>query len=109
MFEWTRASIDFPSLLTRLPLLVLTIIIFLFLTEIRHALQLEHNISKSISWLELFKSPGNRKRMRIILAIGLFSQWSGNGLVCSPLFIYLRHTYHSNSFLGGVVLYQLGP
>ncbi|GJJ08646.1 hypothetical protein Clacol_002865 [Clathrus columnatus] len=50
-------------------------------TQIRHALQLEREISKTTTWLTLFKSPGNRKRMRIILAIGLFSQWSGNGLV----------------------------
>jgi len=50
-------------------------------TQIRHALQLEREILKTTSWLALVKSPGNRKRMRIILAIGLFSQWSGNGLV----------------------------
>jgi len=50
--------------------------------EIRHALQLEQEISATTTWFTLFKSPGNRKRMRIILAIGLFSQWSGNGLVC---------------------------
>jgi len=50
-------------------------------TQIRHALQLEHEISETTTWLTLFKSPGNRGRMRIILAIGLFSQWSGNGLV----------------------------
>ncbi|KAF8575963.1 general substrate transporter [Ramaria rubella] len=50
-------------------------------TQIRHALQLEREISKTTTWFTLFSSPGNRKRLRIILAIGLFSQWSGNGLV----------------------------
>ncbi|KZP15424.1 hypothetical protein FIBSPDRAFT_867167 [Athelia psychrophila] len=25
--------------------------------------------------------PGNRKRMRIVVALAFFSQWSGNGLV----------------------------
>lgn len=29
----------------------------------------------------LFATPGNRKRMTIILALAFFSQWSGNGLV----------------------------
>lgn len=28
----------------------------------------------------MFNTPGNRKRMRIIIAIAFFSQWSGNGL-----------------------------
>lgn len=33
------------------------------------------------AWIDLFRTPGNRRRMRIILAIALFSQWSGNGLI----------------------------
>ena len=31
--------------------------------------------------MSLFATPGNRKRMGIIIALGFFSQWSGNGLV----------------------------
>ncbi|KAG9121622.1 hypothetical protein FRC07_002355 [Ceratobasidium sp. 392] len=30
--------------------------------------------------MDLFKTPGNRKRIRIIFAIAVFSQWLGNGL-----------------------------
>ncbi|KAH9037798.1 general substrate transporter [Lactarius pseudohatsudake] len=37
-------------------------------------------ISKKVSFATLFATPGNRKRMRIILGLTLFSQWSGNGL-----------------------------
>ena len=33
------------------------------------------------SWLSLITTPGNRRRMRIIIALAIFSQWSGNGLV----------------------------
>ena len=51
------------------------------LAQIRHALRMEKELSKSSSYLTLFSTPGNRKRMRIIIALALFSQWSGNGLV----------------------------
>lgn len=71
VFEWTRERDVF----------LLYPCIERVASEIRHALQLEHEISETTTWLTLFKSPGNRGRMRIILAIGLFSQWSGNGLV----------------------------
>ncbi|CAE6536276.1 unnamed protein product [Rhizoctonia solani] len=48
--------------------------------EIREALILEKEMAGEVSYLSLFKSPGNLKRMRIIIALGFFSQWSGNGL-----------------------------
>ncbi|CAE6472985.1 unnamed protein product [Rhizoctonia solani] len=48
--------------------------------EIREALILEKEIAGEVSYLTLFKSVGNLKRMRIIIALGFFSQWSGNGL-----------------------------
>jgi len=41
----------------------------------------EERIQKAVGWLDLVKTPGMRKRMRIIIAIAFFSQWSGNGLV----------------------------
>jgi len=41
----------------------------------------EEQIQKKTGWLELVRTSGNRKRMRIIIAIAFFSQWSGNGLV----------------------------
>jgi len=41
----------------------------------------EEKIMNKTGWLELVKTPGNRRRMRIIVAIAFFSQWSGNGLV----------------------------
>ncbi|RQM06891.1 hypothetical protein DH86_00000036 [Scytalidium sp. 3C] len=48
--------------------------------EIRQTIQLEQEYEKN-SYLELIRTPGNRHRLIILLALGFFSQWSGNGLV----------------------------
>lgn len=37
--------------------------------------------SVKTTWKTLVATPGNRRRMIIIVILGLFSQWSGNGLV----------------------------
>lgn len=49
--------------------------------EIRAAIELDKSSTKNVGWLSLIKTPGNRKRMRLIAAIAFFSQWSGNGLI----------------------------
>jgi len=44
--------------------------------------RVRHEIANSKrKWSELVKTPGNRKRVAIAACVGLFSQWSGNGLV----------------------------
>lgn len=60
--------------------------------QIRHALRMEEEMNKGTSYFSLFSSAGNRRRMRIIIAIAMFSQWSGNGLV----------SYYINLVLEGV-------
>jgi len=60
------------------------------ITQIQHALRMEHEISKTTTYLTLFSTPGNRRRMRIIIALALFSQWSGNGLISYYLSIVLK-------------------
>ena len=45
------------------------------MAQIRHALKLEREHAKTTSWFGLLGTPGNRRRMRIIVAIALFSQW----------------------------------
>ncbi|KAJ7773293.1 general substrate transporter [Mycena metata] len=62
------------------------------LAQIRHGLRLQDEINRGTSYWALFRTPGNRKRMRIIIAIAIFSQWSGNGLV----------SYYINLVLEGV-------
>jgi len=49
--------------------------------EIKAAIAFDRDIAANVGWTSLFKTPGNRRRMRIIIAIAFFSQWSGNGLV----------------------------
>ncbi|OGE54489.1 hypothetical protein PENARI_c006G02051 [Penicillium arizonense] len=48
--------------------------------EISAQLKMEIENSKS-RWIELLQTPGNRKRSLIALCVGIFTQWSGNGLV----------------------------
>ncbi|KAJ7903511.1 major facilitator superfamily domain-containing protein [Mycena olivaceomarginata] len=62
------------------------------LAQIRHALRLQEEIDRGTSYWSLFMTPGNRKRMRLIIGIAVFSQWSGNGLV----------SYYINLVLEGV-------
>lgn len=45
------------------------------LAQIRHALRIEEDINKSTSYLSLVSTPGNRRRMMLVLAIAIFSQW----------------------------------
>ncbi|KII85011.1 hypothetical protein PLICRDRAFT_116656 [Plicaturopsis crispa FD-325 SS-3] len=66
------------------------------MAQIRHALKMEKEISKSTSYLSLLQTSGNRKRVRLIIAIAMFSQWSGNGLV----------SYYINLVLQGVGIYD---
>ncbi|KAI0342860.1 general substrate transporter [Trametopsis cervina] len=62
------------------------------MAQIRHALKVEKEAARDTRWITLFSTPGNRKRMRIIIALAIFSQWSGNGLV----------SYYINLILEGV-------
>ncbi|KAF9499272.1 hexose transporter [Pleurotus eryngii] len=49
--------------------------------EIKNAIEFDRTVAANVGWKALVATPGNRKRMRIILALAFFSQWSGNGLV----------------------------
>ncbi|KAL0959684.1 hypothetical protein HGRIS_011382 [Hohenbuehelia grisea] len=49
--------------------------------EIKTAIEFDRTVAANVGWKSLFATPGNRKRMRIIIALAFFSQWSGNGLV----------------------------
>jgi hypothetical protein len=49
-------------------------------TEIRQTLALEKEFEGN-AWSELWRTPGNRHRLIILISLGFFSQWSGNGLV----------------------------
>ena len=51
------------------------------LEEIKAALEFDRTVAMNVGWKTFISSKGNLKRMRIIVAIAFFSQWSGNGLV----------------------------
>ncbi|KAF9878424.1 hexose transporter [Colletotrichum karsti] len=66
------------------------LVVPLEMEEIRTALQLEAEASRSTSYMSFFQTPGNRRRFFIILAVGFFSQWSGNGLISYYLSLILN-------------------
>jgi sugar porter (SP) family MFS transporter len=49
--------------------------------EIKETLRLEFQYKKTSSYLDFLKTKGNRYRLMLLASLGLFSQWSGNGLV----------------------------
>ncbi|TDL25202.1 hexose transporter [Rickenella mellea] len=49
--------------------------------EIKAAIDFDRNVAANVGWSSFVSKAGNRKRMRIIIAIAFFSQWSGNGLI----------------------------
>jgi hypothetical protein len=49
--------------------------------EIKAAIDFDRTVAANVGYKSLFATEGNRKRMRIIVAIAFFSQWSGNGLL----------------------------
>lgn len=60
--------------------------------EITSAIAFERASNKSFGFLDFFRTKGNRHRFFIVITIGIFSQWSGNGLV----------SYYLNIILSGI-------
>ncbi|GLB42083.1 putative transporter [Lyophyllum shimeji] len=60
--------------------------------EIKAAIEFDRTVVANVGWKSFITSPGNRKRMRIIIALAFFSQWSGNGLV----------SYYLNKVFNGI-------
>jgi hypothetical protein len=48
--------------------------------EIKETIRLEYLFKRQTSYLDFFRTRGNRHRLFLIATLGLFSQWSGNGL-----------------------------
>ncbi|KAL3452713.1 putative hexose transporter [Aspergillus insuetus] len=58
--------------------------------EIKAAIALDKATGQT-KWIDFLRSRGNRKRIALITALGLFSQWSGNGLIS----YYLKYVMDS--------------
>ncbi len=48
--------------------------------EIRETIRLEKEVLKESSYLDFFRTKGNRWRLAIIVSLGIISQYSGNAL-----------------------------
>ncbi|KAH8825346.1 hypothetical protein DL96DRAFT_1467428 [Flagelloscypha sp. PMI_526] len=82
------------------------------IAQIRHALRMEEAVNKSTTYLTLFATSGNRKRMLLIAAIAVFSQWSGNGLVSYYLDLVLDNVGISDvktktALNGGLMIWNM--
>lgn len=64
-------------------------VVLLEMAEIKDTLKLEQEFEGN-GWLEIFRTKGNRRRLLILLTLGLFSQWSGNGLASYYLNLVLN-------------------
>lgn len=64
-------------------------LVLLEFQEIKETIALEKEFEGN-GWLVFIKTVGNRRRLLILLTLGLFSQWSGNGLASYYLNIVLE-------------------
>jgi MFS family permease len=51
------------------------------MTEIESTITAEKEHSASTSYMDMTRTPGNRRRLLISISLGIFSQWAGNGVV----------------------------
>ncbi|KAH8172462.1 sugar transporter domain-containing protein [Sarocladium implicatum] len=49
--------------------------------EIYTTLQLDKELGKTTGYADFLRTPGNRKRLMLVVAMCLFQQWSGGGLI----------------------------
>ena len=57
--------------------------------EIQHTLALEKEVKQSTTYLDMFKTKGNRHRLFISVTLGVFAQWNGVGVVSYYLSLVL--------------------
>ncbi|KAF6826680.1 hexose transporter protein [Colletotrichum plurivorum] len=49
--------------------------------EITETIKMEQAANAHSSYLDFFRTPGNRYRFMILISLGIFSQWSGNAII----------------------------
>lgn len=49
--------------------------------EIRETLRIEKEVARDTSYMDFFRTKGNRWRLAIIISIGIISQYSGNAVI----------------------------
>ncbi|EAW22103.1 sugar transporter (hexose transporter [Aspergillus fischeri NRRL 181] len=58
--------------------------------EIRATIRAEKDAHKGASYVDMFRTPGNRHRLLISLSLGFFAQWVGNGVISYYLALILN-------------------
>jgi hypothetical protein len=53
--------------------------------EIKETIQTDRDTNKSTTYLDFFRTKGNRWRLAIIISLGIISQYSGNALFSNYL------------------------
>lgn len=66
--------------------------------EIKETLAKEMEVKKSASYLDFFRTKGNRYRFFVLVSLGFFSQWSGNAIISN----YANKLYESAGIHGEV-------
>lgn len=49
--------------------------------EITETIKMEQAGKEHSSYLDFFRTPGNRYQLMILVSLGIFSQWSGNAII----------------------------
>lgn len=79
------------------------------LAEIETAIELEKQ-QNTKSYLDFFSTKGNRRRLVIIILIGLMGQWAGNGLLAYLVIVLegigIKSAYTQNLINGSLQLYN---
>lgn len=57
--------------------------------EITSTLKAEAEANSSAGYIDMIRTPGNRKRLFISISLGFFAQWAGNGVVSYYLALVL--------------------
>ena len=58
-------------------------------TEIKTAFLLDKEYKTNSRWVDFLKTKGNRHRISLVIAIAIFGQWSGNGILAYYLKLVL--------------------
>ena len=80
------------------------------LSKISESFELESR-SRHIGWRSLFTTPGNRKRLVLTIAIGIATQWVGNGIITfylAPVLqtVGITSTFQQQGINGGLQIYN---
>lgn len=51
------------------------------MAEVEQAISLERAANHQTSYMDMFKTKGNRHRLFITFTMGIFAQWDGSGIV----------------------------